>query len=1298
MAKKKKKMVKIPALQGRFEPNPNLESPYDEEGEGYIVSDSPALPTVPSILPDDPEEVPSGPGWAEVWTAGMELENPWVGGYARYTNLPTFEEFATQESYDVPEDFNPIENIEGYEEFHDRFALAQSPFEVAFLKRSIDRQRENRKVMDQSGLKGFAVGVAAGFLDPITFVPFGATSAALKGGSVLRRGLITAQSTALGMTATEALLQAQQETRTLGESASNISASALLSGVLGTGVAAFKDWRITRKIPKNITDDVERALTIPSDGTDFPGGDRISITRDDLSEGAALFQSVGAAAVTPAEVKLKSALGFESLGANPLLRCATSPNQDVVQSTLQLADVGLQFVDASGSVARTPVPVSTLVDSLKKKYKYTYRKAVDSHFTSYVNREGKLPSNQRTVVTDSYGVPLKNNFMNKAQFNEQVSRSLRNHQDHRVPEVREAAKKVREVITEVSEIAIDSGIWDEMYREGLSDSNFLHRVYDTGKIKAFRSDFEEVLKRWFRGEKDLTLDDPDLLNDAVSQVIDNILSVPEGRMHYGPVEIKLRGATHERTLNIPDEMIQDFLVNDIDVIMDRFINTITSDATMKNLTGDVNGKALIQRCTDSWNQKIRQIIPDDPKAKERRAALLKQEQDSFKRKMDVSKDPEVRKKLQERHKQNVDFIEEATPDEILARQRSIENLDRGLAQKSRNLRDKYWEKLRKHAASEAKRSEKKLITSKPKVSDIQGTPEWKKIQSDLQNKIDDIEAARKKEDTSIFPKEYEQELSKIRKDHEILMERLYEEKPRIVRAKERINETRERIISTLDKTDPLYEQRLYDINLEYDGKIDRLYAKDANGVKKIRDAENRRDRDIRDLNAMIGIIRGTLRQNSQSILNAYEIPKLLYTVKTWNHMRSLGQAAITSLPDFAGIVSVQGFTRTIGDIVVPFVTNFHRSFTRFFGNRIGKLLKSDFSLPRNMYEEALEQIRDFGIGNDIVLNHRAKNLSEFGEHFGRSKLERKLGDISQSVSYYSGQSGWNAAISVRAGYMASSSIISAARRFNKNGYISPKTRDYLSTNGIDDNLLRRIGEQFDQFGSQKGRVVIPCTKSWSDRGAAQMFEVVTHRITNSMILNPTLEKPLFFHTPIGSLAGQFKSFLFGAYQRYFLAGLQRRDLATMNGALTMVGLGMCQRVIKDVLINGEVKERSPQEWIQIGVMTSGILGHLTEIDTLIDSATGGILGTDSLVFDQRGSRYNSVERGLTALSPALGLGADLIRTVTGLAEFAIQGENFNSAQLSAFRRLVPYQNTLLFRKFFDMTEDAVRDRINLRPR
>lgn len=146
----------------------------------------------------------------------------------------------------LQENYNVMEDIEGYEGNIESFIGVRNPHLAGKIKTRIDDERYNRKVLESGGVTSFGAYAVVGLLDPISLglnIASGGLGLVKTGGSILysaaRVGALTAATTAVE----EGVLQVQQETRTSAESGTAIAAGAFLGGLIGGGAQKFVNTR-----------------------------------------------------------------------------------------------------------------------------------------------------------------------------------------------------------------------------------------------------------------------------------------------------------------------------------------------------------------------------------------------------------------------------------------------------------------------------------------------------------------------------------------------------------------------------------------------------------------------------------------------------------------------------------------------------------------------------------------------------------------------------------------------------------------------------------------------------------------------------------------------------------------------------------------------------------------------------------------------------------------------------------------------------------------------------------------------
>ncbi|MBW8308080.1 MAG: hypothetical protein K0M45_00300 [Candidatus Paracaedibacteraceae bacterium] len=1123
----------------------------------------------------------------------------------------------------TPDDFNPLNDIIGYEEYQERLIEAETPYQLAFIKRRIDKEREYRKVQEDGGWLNVVAGLATGIVDPINLIPFStAAKISLKAGeSFLKMGAATARANILSLSASELLLHSTQETRTFGESAANITAGTLLSGVLGGAIGGISAYRASNRTFGELANALENDLKIPKEGENYLGGDKILITSEDLSNDTNIYKSLGAAAPNKTDAKLRKILGqgfAEKAAGNPVVRTATSESIETRRVAQELVDTGLQYQDNALGIA-SPMPVSTIVEQVKRERLTVLFNTTSDAFAKYTKREGPLPASKRTVIVDAYGIAAKNNLLSLEEFKVEVAKALRRRESHPVQEVREAATILRkDVLNYLRDYSIDVGLLDEKYRR--DDTDYVHRLYDKEKIVTQREDFKRIVQDWLRGDAELALDNTEL-GEVSEQIIQNILGGNADRVQYSGMlmQTKKRGPLKERVFNIPDLMIEDFLVNDIEVILKRYINTMAADATVQSKFGSLDLKDQIGKIREDYQAKINNIKVKDPSLLQRRSALLEEHDRNYQERIASITEPNELKLLRDSYAQERQFIEQATPAEVLSRRNAIKVLDQRFQEEQKNFQEKLG-KLPEHSDKMKARQEKMIL------------------------------------------------------DYQTSRNSILNAKPKSVVILEKINASRDAELNALQLSDPNYEIRAIDINNKYDNMINQLGVTDKDGLKKIKALEKARDKDISDIQLMVEQIRGTFNLNASKVLDAYSGAQWLNLAKSLNYARLLGGQGISSAFDVGGIVFVHGIKNTIGDTLVSFVRNF------------GSILKKSKS---SVYLERLQEIKDLAVVNEMLLGTRIQAISDISLSYTAGGLEKVSRKMTKATTLLSGINWINDKTKTMAAYVGAAKILRAS--------VSKSLKDKeiiaLASYGIDKRMLSRIGEQFKKFGKKDKGVLVAGVSGWTDREAAEVFKLAISRLVDNTVITPRLEKPLFFSTQLGGLLGQFKSWGFAAYQRYFLAGLQRKDAEVVQGVASMVGLGVLQQVLRDYIDHGEVKERDVEEWVTTGINRSGVLGYLTDATSMANNFTGGFIGRVTGL--EKEGHFYSAQKAIESLSPTFGIAGHGFGILSNL----LDGEKkLDSRTLYSIRQLIPTQNAFMVRKIWDYAENQLRDSLGLQLR
>lgn len=453
---------------------------------------------------------------------------------------------------------------------------------------------------------------------------------------------------------------------------------------------------------------------------------------------------------------------------------------------------------------------------------------------------------------------------------------------------------------------------------------------------------------------------------------------------------------------------------------------------------------------------------------------------------------------------------------------------------------------------------------------------------------------------------------------------------------------------------------------EADDMVDALGPgkKESAQAKKIMDDFDRESRVITELTHRI---RGTdpapMDPRYAGLRSAGKI------MRDFNVVRVMGSSIISQLPDLARPMVVHGFMRVFGSIIGDFADGFKMV-------KIGKA-----------------EAQRVGTATDMVLGGRAGQIADLSEQVTRqSKLEMVTGLAAHKALTLFGVSPWTVYQKARVSYLATDDMLRNIEKIGKGQEISDKWRTTLASLGIDKETALAIYKEQPNWEEASRGFYVANAEKWKDQAAANRFSDALLRHIDNMIITPTAaDKPLWMHSEVGKAVTQFQSFGWATHQRVLIAGLQERDAYALTQVAAMVGLGMVSVAMRDIVSEGQVKERDVRGWLREGFDRSGVASRFMETDALVKKA----VGTSPVNVLSGGQTERSAGRGFVgqALGTTAGLIDDTAKAVRGVMDGSLTG-----SELHNFRRIMPLQNFILFRGILDQAEENLVQQRGLEPR
>jgi len=601
---------------------------------------------------DPPASVTQRPSYGQVVKDAFKQENTVVAAFDFLADVPPLDDAAP------PDGFDAFEDIEGtiFEDFPEDLIGVRTQDEKEAKR--IDREEwlARHERLESAGALGYVATFAAGMIDPLIMMPIGgqikaanATIAAAKltrGAKAaeiakvaftgtapaeiagpLTSGISTARAAMIGASASEAVLQAAQDTRSLDESVLNVTASMFLGGMLGAGVGQMS--RSSRRaVLKQINDDLGSAHLRGGSGTSH----EVKLTEADLVQPTDGSSS-------GAEIKLQKAFGFERWSAMKGARVAISPFVRIIggshsntmkKSVMELVD---SPVRTTGAVSGSSVEAEILsTDALV----FRMVKERDRLYTTYRARIAKESGKGGALVAE--GGRLRRNVINAtdivtqrrkgtvilspSEFNREAGASFRS-RDSGIPEANEFGKMLDETVYKpMVKDMTDLGMMpEEVLAMGPKGArNYLRRVYNVTKIIAEEDTFKsQKIRPWVRSiisdeEINAILKQADLqgktsgtgglekrtftteqsaaidraVDNHVHSIFENITTSTRGRIQYEQMPSGKGSPFKERALTWEDSFIEEYLEQDIEVLTDQYIRTMAPDIAIMRKFGSLD--------------------------------------------------------------------------------------------------------------------------------------------------------------------------------------------------------------------------------------------------------------------------------------------------------------------------------------------------------------------------------------------------------------------------------------------------------------------------------------------------------------------------------------------------------------------------------------------------------------------------------------------------------------------------------------------------------------------------------------
>lgn len=454
----------------------------------------------------------------------------------------------------VPDGWDPLDHVRGYEDFADELVDARTPSELEGKKRRIRGEQQDRDVLRRAGLGGPVAEIGLNLVDPSFLVAIAVPELAMAKAGRVGRAAQAALEGAATAGVYETGMQGLQETRTGTESVFSVAAGTLLGGVLGS---------LTRRVPAPELAAAQEAIRSEAGAA--------AVRRPTTLEAETLAGGGDTFARAMGKVPLSET------DAQVILRAESVEARTALQ---ELAEVPGEFRKNVDGIASP-----TAVESILVRHE-----GAVADFATEMKKAWRAYK-QRTPDPDE---PR----LNRSQFEEAVASAARRGDRDLAPEVTRMAQRLRErVFDPLKRDAQKLGLLPPDSEIDLFAESYFRRMYDRDKIRARRGQWDELLVEHFRAKGMPRAEAQAAADDITRRILGADVGVANFNLR---TSVQTAGPLQERVLDIRDELIEPFLVNDPLKVAGAYVRELAPQVEFAKRFGDKDAKELFQRVSDEY--------------------------------------------------------------------------------------------------------------------------------------------------------------------------------------------------------------------------------------------------------------------------------------------------------------------------------------------------------------------------------------------------------------------------------------------------------------------------------------------------------------------------------------------------------------------------------------------------------------------------------------------------------------------------------------------------------------------------
>lgn len=1128
------------------------------------------------------------------------------------------------------------QEIQGYEAWWEQFAESTSPEETVAIKRELDARLENLGIIESAPFAArFTAGMVAAMASPEILLPVGNAIKLARGAKTLGffgSALETAAVGATGAAVSEIPLAIMDPTRTAEQSLFNVAGGTVLAGLFGSIGAALPSARRQRALERLLNGDAEV-------GADLAGKmAEVLPAMDDFAKFSPADQK---RLFMEAAISLSKDYGALLApggwwGRHFKKSFGAGPQGRLVaQPESETARLLGWELSETAFLRKDPSQFTGQSAESDVVMGYLVESYTNLQMTNEFSLYRQAGGTELPTLPDFGEAITKANRRGQKATDIQLENGTRITEKRAIESVERAARMSRFFFDTWQDQILASGLMSKIDLKGTAES-WIHRMWDRDQVAARRTELrDEIVKPALitRGMP------PVKAGDLAEKMVFNLENAPQGRLEFELASdaVGEAGTFKERMIPVEDIAIESFLENDIFRVMKRVARTVIPDVV------------LARKFAPEVSNRIGQLINRVGRARElaESGSTFELEQ-LWRRVQDLQETQPRGRKIEQAPAAKAGRIE-ATMLRRELLERRVQKLDRELDS----------------------------FESIPGLKDSQRVRDTRsKLNTDLgaaKGELAVVMAYRKKT-LKLAP------FKKLRVDNPGEASDFVETQVSALRR----TQAREGV-----SLRPWIEKVQREFNRE------KAKAEKAGNPTLAVAIEKKKQRRVQDIEKMRDRLRNTSAMSNQPE-NFFHVASR--NMRNINFIRFMGGLLRFSAPDVSMPIFQWGMEPNL------------KMLFSYMKSPLDDI--SRFILPRKLGgkpEDLLKRYQDAEIMTNLAvageLAGNAQRIFDLGDimdgatsHGRFSKFTEGSAKLFGSLTYIDR---WNAFWKGWASVVGGDQVLKLSALWVRDGARFPiKLQRRLGVLGIRLEEAKALVRMSRKHGQTIDGLRLGRSQLWVDTAEEVGIQRVYHRAVSTWIRNTIITPsvggvPLTFDSALGQTVFQFKKFAVEATNKIMLSGLQRHDMAVLQGMVFGTAMGffvywmsLAQRGVE--LPREEDGSPNMAEWIINAVDRSGQPGILFEVNNALERFSAGRLGLNPAFGGEVTSRVSSRNAIGSVLGPSFGTLED-IRKLSG----AVLSGEFTAKDLKRSFSFVPGESLVYLRDLFRVGREALAEKLEL---